>query len=117
MLYTRGMNGNGKAAQIGAAVQEYQNAKIDLAHIKQIISRVADAMKECGESLVQDFQLEKPLGKDESVNLPDGKYRSGLSLLVNRSGYLKLLREGNDALSRLKKASDEMKALGITNLE
>src|SRR5579862_267842 len=111
------MNGNGKAAQIGAAVQEYQSAKVDLAHIKQIISRVADAMKECGDSLVRDFHLEKCLREDESVNLPHGMNQKGTSLLVNKSGYLKLLREGNDALTRLKTASDAMKALGITNLE
>jgi hypothetical protein len=112
------MTGEEKAAQIGAAVQKYQDAKVCLAHLDRSVGAVAEAYTDCGESLKRNPP------NDSSYSVENGKLKltyaksaDQAELLLDEAGLIALLDEREQARIRLKAAGDEMKSHGITSLE
>jgi hypothetical protein len=112
------MSGEEKAAQIGAAVTEYQDAKVNAAHIDKKISMVADAFYVAAEALRNNrTMVDAPIIEADMLRFPYSKNPNCAQLLLNEAGLIKLLREREGAQQRLKKAHEEMTSLGITNLQ
>ena len=111
------MSGEEKAGQISEAVQEYEAAKVGLAHLKQKVSRVARTYRDCSEALSRDFPFDRESIEEGILKLPYGRNQNSPAFLLDQTGLIALLREKEQAEARLKKASDAMKALEITNLE
>jgi hypothetical protein len=110
------MSGEEKAAQVGTAVEEYQAAKVDLAHIERRAKEISEAFKRYAEALkeqgamfrlrVENGRIKHPYGGEPKANL-----------LMNESELIVFLAEWDAAIERKEHAAREMKALGITSVE
>src|SRR5690242_3563697 len=113
------MSGDEKNAQIGAAVSEYQAAKVEVAHIEQKIARIFATYLSAGKS------MDKQHGSIQEPKLYDGKLVMGwwghekLSTddLLNAEALAGVIAERDKARQRLKAAKDKMENLGITGIQ
>ena len=113
------MSGEEKAAQIGLAVTEYQTAKVELAHVQKKVSTVADAYSIAADSMKNGGKspMDRPHIEMNTVKFPYSRNPNCAPTLLNEAGVIALIRELESAEQRLKKADEEMKALGITNMQ
>jgi hypothetical protein len=111
------MTADDKNAQIGAAVSEYQVAKVEAAHIEQKIDKVFLAYREAGNTM--DRQNRTP----QEPTLVDGKIKFGwytgkvsAADILNEADLAALIVERDKARKRLEDAKKVMTSLGITGL-
>lgn len=111
------MSGGEKATQIGAAVQELQDAKVEVAHIEQKVAALAAIYGECATAL-----KERP--PFEILGIEHGKLKFkrsftpvDLSRLLDEAGLYALIEERSKARLRQEKAAAAVRALGITTVE
>ena len=106
-----------KNAQIGAAVSEYQQAKIEVAHIEQKIERIFAAYREAGRTMDKHHgSISEPQLVDGGVKF--GWYAPNLSAndILNASDLAVVIGERDQARKRLKDATQKMNSLGITGV-
>ena len=110
------MSDEEKAIQIGKAVTECQEAKINLAQIEHKVKQVAEAYKEAARS----FEIPPSSGEPQVVNgrveflyLRD---KGTADLLMNGAELAELLKERDSARSRVEAAANLLTSLGITTL-
>jgi len=111
------MTADDKNSQIGAAVSEYQSAKIEVARIEQRIETVFLAYREAGNTM--DRQNRTP----QEPTIVDGKIKFGwytgkvsTADILNETDLKVLIEERDKARQRLKVAKDIMNNLGITGM-
>jgi tetrahydromethanopterin S-methyltransferase subunit G len=112
-----GMSEDEKNAQIGAAVAEYQQAKIEVAHIEEKIDRIFKAYREAGGT------MDKHRGTVSEPTLIDGKVKFGwyapnvsAADILNETDLAVVIDERDKARKRLDEAHRKMRSLGITGL-
>jgi len=106
-----------KLAQIGRAVQEYQDAKINLAHLDKKNGEIADVYILIGTLLGQQSSFNTAYLRDRQLRRMDGANIPQIGYLMNTQDLIGFLSEREQARIRLKSAGEAMRALGITNLE
>ena len=109
------MSGEEKAAQVGEAVQNYQAAKVEHAHIQTKIKKVFTAYIEAGRS------MDERQGTTMEPKLVNGKLQLGYGRenpadLMNEKELTALIEERDKARSALNQARETMNALGITGV-
>jgi hypothetical protein len=111
------MTADDKNAQIGAAVSEYQGAKIEVAHIEQKIEHVFLAYREAGNT------MDKAQRTPQEPTIVDGKVKFGwytgkitAADLLNEKELIPLIMERDKARVRLEEAQKAMSRLGITGV-
>jgi hypothetical protein len=111
------MSEDEKNAQIGAAVSEYQAAKIALAHIEKKIEKVFWAYREVGRTMDKSHgTISEP--KLENGTLKFGLYGSNLdaSDILNATDLAAVVAERDQARMRLRIAAESMTSLGINGV-
>jgi hypothetical protein len=111
------MSDDEKDAQIGRAVQEYQEAKINLAHLNRKRGLVIETYELFGALLAKPSAFNVQYLRDRQLRHADGSNISHVAHLMNASDLIALLTEIEEAAKRLKSASDAMKGLGLANIE
>lgn len=111
------MGEDDKNAQIGAAVSEFQKAKVHLGHIETRITDVFRAYREVGATMDSDQ------GTPSEPQLEHGRVKFGgyaaninASDILNERDLALLLAERDRARARLKEAGRVMQSLGVTDL-
>src|ERR1035441_3491777 len=107
------MSEDEKNAQIGAAVSEYQAAKVDLAHVEKKISNVFTAYRQAAAT------MDSSHGTIAEPRLENGKVVFGWNKEIVASDILNvrelapLLEERDKARARLAKAQKGLADLGL----
>lgn len=111
------MSGDEKNAQIGAAVSEYQAAKVEVARVEQKVERVFKAYRDAGGTMDRNH------GSTSEPTLENGKVKFGWSNdkiaatdILNVGDLAVLIEERDKARKRLKEAKQLMNSLGVTGL-
>ncbi|MGA9986244.1 MAG: hypothetical protein WA383_14565 [Terriglobales bacterium] len=111
------MTADDKNAQIGAAVSDYQTAKVELAHIEQKIDKVFLAYREAGNTM--DRYNKTP----HEPTLENGRvkfawYTKDVTAadILNEQDLAVLINERDTARVRLEHAKTIMTRLGITGV-
>jgi hypothetical protein len=112
------MSGDEKNAQIGAAVSEYQAAKIEVAHIEQKLDRIFKAYRDAGGT------MDRQRGTTSEPTIENGKVKFGWGYekinpadILNVTDLAVVIEERDKARQRLRVAKDAMTRLGITGVE
>lgn len=106
-----------KAAQIGNAVTEYQNAKTDLAHHEKKIETIFRNYMEVGACMDRSRgTIDPPRVKDGKLDLGWRGSKIDPSLLLNASELTKVVQERDEAQERFDRARRGLNDLGITGL-
>lgn len=104
-----------KAAQIGAAVTEYQAAKVECAHVDKKIESVSATYREAGAAMDKNRGSgSEPTITDTGIRFGYGNDRMDIRNLLNGSELFDLLQERDKARARVDKAKKAMNDLGIT---
>ena len=94
------MSEDDKQAQVGAAVMEYQAAKLNLAHVERGMQAVASAYRAFGNALENDRDRIKIVD-----DFPSIEYSTESSnRLMNGAELAKLVNERNAAVTRKESA-------------
>ena len=111
------MSDDEKNAQIGAAVSEFQKAKVHLGHIEKRITDVFRAYREVGATMDSD-QSTPSEPQLENGRVKFGGYAASVNPtdILNEKDLASLLAERDRARARLKEAGRVMQSLGVTDL-
>lgn len=114
------MTSDEKAQQIGRIVTEYQTTKVDLAHVEGKLKAIGAAYTQMGSSLggsqsgYQDFKIEG--GHIVYRYQRSGGEQLGQNLL-GEEGLIGILNEREKLQKKLAELREQLRTLGITNLE
>ncbi|MHB1021368.1 MAG: hypothetical protein ACYC46_02050 [Acidobacteriaceae bacterium] len=105
------------AKQIGKAVMEYRDAKVDCSRIEARVEEVFRAYQFAGE------QMDSKRGEKKEPSLRDGKviigaeaFKFDASELLNESDLASLLRERDAARERMSKARKDLDRKGMAEI-
>ncbi len=113
---TYAMSDEEKTIQIGKAVTECQEAKINLAEVEHRVKRVAEAYKEAARSFETPPPSAEPQVVDGRVEFLYLRDKGIADFLMNGAELAELLKERDSARSRVEAAAHLLTSLGITTL-
>lgn len=110
------MSGDEKAQQVGQVVTQFQQAKVDLAHLEQKLRKIGNTCSAVGRAL----SGESSSVDEYSVEIL--RYSSHLNInpsveLLTEESLLAVISERDKLKKLVSELLAQMRALGITNLQ
>lgn len=111
------MSEDEKAKQIGLIVTEYHKAKVELAHLKQKLKRIGEAYNEVGRSLSEESYRGLKIENSHLQVLYSPSKEKLSEVLLDEQSLLSVIVERDAAQKRVNELHEQLKALGLANLQ